>query len=240
MAAVKKGIVVDAKLIVDDLYLLPGLVNVYLMRTTDGYALIDTGFPKSAGKILGAVKALAVEPAQIRHIVLTHGHPDHIGSAAALKRATGATVYAHELEAPIIKAGKGFRKAVASPGIKNWVMTQILLRLITKTEPTDIDKFITDGESVPFDRDLIAIHIPGHCTGQLAFLWKRHGGVLFTADACINVKGMALTAAVEDLEETRRSLIKLCGYTFNTACFGHGPPITNSAGDAFREQWMPK
>ncbi len=229
-----------AKLIVDDLYLLPGLVNVYLMRTIDGYALIDSGFPKSAEKILAAIKALGIEPTQIRHIVLTHGHPDHIGSAAALKKSTGATVYSHVLEAPIIKAGKGFRKAVATPGVRNWIMTQILLRLITKTEPTEVDTFIGDGESVPFDKDLVAIHIPGHCAGQLAFLWKRHGGVLFTADACINVKGMSLTAAVEDLEETRRSLIKLCGYTFNTACFGHGPPIMASAGDAFRQQWMPK
>ena len=227
-------------MIVEGLYLLPGLVNVYLMRTGDGYALIDTGFPKSAEKILGAVQGLGVEPSAIRHIVLTHGHPDHIGSAAALKRATGATVYAHALEAPLIQAGQGFRKAVATPGVKNWIMTQILLRLITKTEPAEVDRIIEDGEGLSFDQDLIAIHIPGHCAGQLAFLWKNHGGVLFTADACIHQKGMKLTAAVEDLEETRRSLVKLCGYDFNTACFGHGEPILGGAGDAFRKQWLPK
>ncbi len=230
----------NGKLVVEGLYLLPGLVNVYLMRTSDGFALIDTGFPKSAEKILNAIKALAIEPSEVKHIVLTHGHPDHIGSAAALKQATGATVYAHALEAPIIQAGKGFRKAYASPGVKNWIMTQILLRLITKVDPTEVDKFIADGESLPFDKDLVAIHIPGHCSGQLAFLWKRHGGVLFTADACINQKGMRLTAAVEDLEETRRSLAKLSGYTFKTACFGHGEPILEGADEAFRREWLPK
>ena len=231
----------NGKLVVEDLYLLPGLVNVYLMRTVDGYALIDTGFPRSAEKILNAIKALAIDPAEINHIVLTHGHPDHIGSAAALKQATGATVYAHALEAPVIQAGKGlFRKAHASPGLRNWMMTQILLRIITKVEPTGVDRFIADGESLPFDKDLVAVHIPGHCAGQLAFLWKKHGGVLFTADACINQKGMRLTAAVEDLEETRRSLARLAGFTFNTACFGHGDPILQGADAAFRDQWLPK
>ena len=62
----------------------------------------------------------------------------------------------------------------------------------------------------------------------------------FTADACIHRKGMRLTAAVEDLEETRRSLVKLCGYDFNTTCFGHGEPILQAAGDAFRKQLPPK
>jgi glyoxylase-like metal-dependent hydrolase (beta-lactamase superfamily II) len=227
------------KSILPGLYMLPGIVNMYLIAEADGYALIDTGFPKSAEKILKAIETVGVAPNQIRHIVLTHGHPDHIGSAAALKKATGAVIYAHADDAPIIEAGNGFRKAIAAPGLRNRIMFKILGRLVTTVEPTTVDQLIADGDSFPFDRDLKAIHIPGHCLGQIALLWNRDGGVLFTADACINRGGMKITAAIEDLEETRRSLAKLAGLKFKYACFGHGAPILVDADKAFRAAWLP-
>ena len=227
------------KAILPGLYMLPGMVNVYLIAESDGYALIDTGFPKSAEKILKGIETVGVAPGQIRHIILTHGHPDHIGSAAALKKATGATVYAHADEVAIIERGNGFRKAIAAPGFRNRIMVRILSRLVTTVDPTTVDRVIADGESFPFDPDLKAIHIPGHCAGQIALLWQRDGGVLFTADACINRGGMKLTAAIEDLELTRRSLEKLAGLTFKYACFGHGAPILVDADKAFRSTWLP-
>ena len=225
--------------VLPDLYMLPGMVNVYLIKELDGYALIDTGFPKSADQLLKAMETVGVAPSQIRHIVLTHAHPDHIGSAAALKKATGAVVYAHADDAPIIQGETGFRKAVAAPGLRNRIMVAILSRVGTKFEPTTVDHLIADGDAFPFDPGLKAIHIPGHCAGQIALLWDRDGGVLFTADACINRGGMRLTAAVEDLEETQRSLAKLAGLTFKYACFGHGSPLLVDADKAFRKAWLP-
>ena len=224
--------------IMKGLYILPGLVNVYLMETVDGYAIIDSGFPNSAAKILEGIAAVGVSPTAVHHLVLTHGHPDHIGSAAALKRATGARVYAHAEDQSIIETGSGFRNTSASPGFRNWIMTKVL-HLITKpVEGTQVDQLIADGESLPFDHDLVAIHIPGHSAGQLAFLWKRNGGVLFVADGCINRGGLQLTAAEEDIEEARRSLAKLAGFDFEAACFGHGPPIKTGADETFRSKWL--
>ena len=226
-----------AKPLIDGLHMLPGLVNVYLLRTNDGYALIDSGFPNSAVKILKGLSSLGVAPTEVRHLLLTHGHPDHIGSAAALKRATGATVYAHAEDAAIIRSGKGWRKSYPAPGLRNRIMFKVLNAMSKDVEGTTVDHLIDDGESLPFDKDLVAIHIPGHSAGQLAFLWKRNGGVLFTADACINRGGMKLTAAIEDLDETRRSLAKLATHSFQTACFGHGAPIMTGADASFRQEW---
>ena len=218
--------------------MLPGFVNVFLLAEPDGYALIDTGFPNSAEKILKGIQSFGIAPTQIRHIVITHGHPDHIGSSAALKKATGAAVYAHADEVAIIQAGTGFRKTIAAPGLRNRIMFWILSRTLKAVEPTTVDHLIADSDTFPFDPDLRAFHIPGHCAGQIALLWNRDGGVLFTADACINRGGMKITAAIEDLAETRRSLAKLAGMTFKYVCFGHGAPLLVDADRAFRQAWL--
>ncbi|MBL8155524.1 MAG: MBL fold metallo-hydrolase [Anaerolineae bacterium] len=95
-----------AKKVVDGVYAIRlGGVNAFLLEAQDGLALIDTGSPGSADEILVAVDELGKQPDDIHHILLTHWHPDHMGSAAALKRATGARTYAHPIDAPIIREG---------------------------------------------------------------------------------------------------------------------------------------
>ena len=227
-----------AKPLISGVNMLPGMVNVYLLKTSDGYALIDTGFPGSADKILKALAAEGIQPHGVKHIVLTHAHPDHIGSAAALKRSTGATVYAHAEDAPIIHAGKGFRKMKAAPGLRNKIMFKVLSAFQRELEGTVVDKLVADGESLPFDKDLVAIHVPGHSKGQLALMLNRDGGLLFVADACINRGGMQLTAAIEDEDETRRSLAKLANMKFEAACFGHGKPLMSGADASFKKTWQ--
>ena len=105
------------KQLADDLYILPGLVNVDILTTDEGLVVLETGFPGRAPRILNAVRSLAKTPADVQHIVLTHCHPDHIGSAAALKRETGAMVWAHPLDASMMEAGTTMRDGVwPSPG----------------------------------------------------------------------------------------------------------------------------
>lgn len=225
--------------VTDQLYILRGLVNVYLMETDDGLALIDTGFRSSGDKILAALAALGRRPDEIRHIVITHAHPDHMGSAAQLKRATGAQVYAHAIDAPIIETGTGFRRGKPAPGWRNFLLVHLLLRRTLKKpfEPTHVDHLIEDGIPLPFAPDLVPIHTPGHAAGQVSLLWRRDGNLLFTADACINIRGLDVAAAHEDIAETLRSLRKLCTFDFDKAVFGHGPPILARADEAFRRKW---
>ena len=78
------------------------------------------------------------------------------------------------------------------------------------------------------------MHVPGHSAGQLAFLWPRHGGVLFAADALTNWAGLRLTHVHEDVALATRSLATLAELDFQVACFGHGAPITHEAGARFR------
>ena len=64
-----------AQPVIDGLYVLRGLVNVYLLKVQDGYALVDSGFGNSAEKILAAIAPIVGAPTNVRHRVLTHAIP---------------------------------------------------------------------------------------------------------------------------------------------------------------------
>ena len=223
------------KQLANDLYLIPGLVNVYILETDDGLAVLDTGFPGRAGKILAAVEAIGKKTGDVRHLVLTHCHPDHMGSAAALVRETGATVWAHPLDAPMIEAGTTMRQPMrASPGLRNAILAKLLRGRVAQVEPVKVNHFLNDGDSPSFAQDLTVIHIPGHCAGQLALLWRRHGGVLFPADACVNRRELMLPVGTEDLQLALASLARLAELEFDKICVMHGSPILAGGAAQFR------
>jgi glyoxylase-like metal-dependent hydrolase (beta-lactamase superfamily II) len=231
-----------AKKIVEGLWVIPaGHVNTFLLEpaegASDGCTLIDAGFPDRAEKIMAAVRSLGKQPSDIHHIVLTHGHPDHIGSLAALQRATGARTYMHPLDAGIAESGTGFRSLTPAPGLINTAMIKLLVRKVQNIEPTPIDGLVQDGAVLPFADGLRVIHTPGHCAGQIALLWPRHGGVLFAADACMHLLRLDWTIGYEDIAEGGRSLQKLSTLDFEIACFGHGSPIVKEAAQRFRNKW---
>jgi glyoxylase-like metal-dependent hydrolase (beta-lactamase superfamily II) len=209
-------------------------VHVFLVEGRDGLVLIDTGLPGSAEKILGAVSELGKAPSDIKHIVATHAHPDHIGSLAALARATGAQTWMHPLDAPIAEGKAGFRPLKPAPELLMRLRFMVLSRMKFVIEPATIDHLIQDGDVLP--GGLTAVHVPGHCAGQVALLWRERG-VLLAADACVNLLGLGDPVAFEDEEEGRRSQRKLANLDFQIACFGHGKAIPRDAARRFRQKW---
>src|SRR5450759_5555238 len=101
------------------------IANVYLVATEDGLLLVDTGMPGNARRILSFIEGMGRKPSDLRDIVLTHCDIDHIGSAAELKRLTGARVAIHELDAPVLSGQQRPQKG----GL-------VMLSLIHISEPT--------------------------------------------------------------------------------------------------------
>lgn len=214
-----------------------GGVNAFLIDAGE-LTLVDTGASGSADKILQAVRALGRQPADIRHILVTHCHPDHAGSLAALKRTTRAAAYMHPTDATLVRTGKSMRPMKPAPGLVNMLLFKMIISRAPQTvEPAEIDYELNSGEDLPIAGGIRAIHAPGHCAGQLVFLWRRHGGVLFAADAASNIIGLGLSAGYENFDEGRRSLARIAGLDFETACFGHGGAILRGASRQFRRKW---
>lgn len=231
----------SAQLIVPGLHEIRlGKVNAFLIEDDDSLVLVDTGIAGCEDKILAAVADVGRRPEDVRHILVTHCHPDHAGSLAALKRQTGAAAYMHPEDAALVRAGDTLRPLTAGPGFLNQIVYQLVIRNAPRSiEAAEIEHLVADGDELPLAGGIRAIHAPGHCAGQLAFLWSRHGGVLFAADACANAFGLALSPGYEDLELGRQSLAKLSAREFDVAVFGHGRAILKDAALKFRRAWPP-
>jgi len=214
-----------------------GIVNVFLLESENGWALIDTGVPNSADQILAAFKQIGNQPTDIRHIIITHGHPDHIGSLAALKRATNAATYIHPADAPIARTGTGFRPLTPAPGFMTRLMFRLLIRPAPPIDGAVIDHEVNDGDVLPIAGGLTALHTPGHCAGHLALRWPQQQ-VLFVGDACAHLPRLGWSLGYENIEVGKQSLERLAKLDFEVACFGHGKTILQDASKQFRKRWL--
>jgi glyoxylase-like metal-dependent hydrolase (beta-lactamase superfamily II) len=214
-----------------------GIVNVYLVDGKE-LALVDTGTAADTQRIVAAIREHGRDPSELRHILVTHCHPDHAGGLAALKRLTGAAAYMHPLAAAVVRGDEPARPLSATPGLLNRVLCKAFIpRPPWKIPPAGVEHEVLDGDVLPICGGIKAVHAPGHCSGQLAFHLMRGGGVLLAADAAANMLRLDLMLAYENIEMGRRSLAKLAGYNFEIAGFGHGAPILGGAAARFRNKW---
>ena len=221
------------KRVIKGVHVVPmGFANAFLVGCDDGLALIDAGFPHKETTVLGAIRALGRSLGQLKHLIFTHGHPDHIGSAAAIVRETGAKTYMHPLDIPMAESGGAFRPMRPAPGLIG-LLCPVFFHPEERVEPVAIDQPLTPGEILPLAGGFELIHTPGHCAGHVALLW-RPGRMLFAGDACTNLIGLGDPVGFENLEDGRASQRKLASLSFDAAGFGHGKPIARDASTRFR------
>jgi glyoxylase-like metal-dependent hydrolase (beta-lactamase superfamily II) len=219
-----------------------GFVNAFLVEADDGLTIVDSGLPKGGEVFLRAIRGLGRDATEVRSILITHHHVDHVGSLAALGRATGATVYAPAADAAIIR-GESPRPRVNPPSAVGRLTTSLVARFGPEADPAGIDHEVVDGQVLPVAGGIRAIHTPGHTAGQTSYLLPRDGGVLFVGDAAANLMGRlgppvrgVQSFHTEDLDEARRSFRKLGELEFDVALVGHGSPILSRASERFRAQ----
>jgi glyoxylase-like metal-dependent hydrolase (beta-lactamase superfamily II) len=230
----------SAKRVIEGVHIVPmGMANAFLIEGDDGLTLIDAGYPHKETAVFGAIRELGRSPDQLKHLIFTHGHPDHIGSAAVIVRETGARTYMHPLDIPMAESGGPFRPLRAAPGLLRRVLCKLLYHPDEPVQPVAIKQPMTAGEILPIAGGFEVIHVPGHCAGQVALLW-RPGRMLFTGDVCMNIMGLGDPIGFESLEEGRASQRKLARLSFDAAGFGHGEPIAHDASTRFRKKWGEK
>jgi len=177
----------------------------YLMNLGE-LILIDTGAGWSVDKIINNIQKLGFNGKNLKKILLTHCHIDHIGGVPELKKRFGSKIYIHKLDAPPLENGDPILTAA------NWYQTSF--------PPTPVDvKFNLPEEILTIDHQkIICIHTPGHTPGSICIYLDKDGKrVLFGQD----LHGPILEEFGSNLEDYGRSTKKILDLNADILCEGH-------------------
>ncbi len=172
--------------------------NMYLVGD-DGLTLIDAGFlgDPTISMILDAVGDRNLE-----RILVTHGHRDHIGSAAALREAKGCEILCHELDFPLVEGRYG---GLAPDGAIR-----------------EHDRFRAG------DFTIEVIETPGHSPGHVCF-WIEKEGILLSGDLVVG-SGTSLVGPPDgNMKKYMESLERVKGLNHSLILPGHGPVVKDTA-----------
>jgi metallo-beta-lactamase class B len=166
--------------IVDNIYYVGSFdLASYLITTPEGHILIDTGVPENADAVADNIAALGFTIRDVRMILTTQAHFDHVGAHARLKAASGARVLVSAADAPAVEAGSRDFPAAKVDGI------------------------VKDGEVLRIGGVELTAHLtPGHTKGCTTWTMKARDldgqmlDVVFAGSTTVN-PGVKLTANSE-------------------------------------------
>lgn len=185
-----------------------------LVITGERPTVIDTGYFSHEQETLRRV-GQHLDPAQLKLILNTHFHSDHVGANARLQSLSGAPIALHEVEAHYVNLGDKWA---------NWLEPSNM-----ECPEYRVDIALKEGDLIELDGfDLEVIHVPGHSPGGMAFYCRKYrflisGDALWEGDfgivPSILEGGLAIFNA-------RDSVRKLTHYDVQQVYPGHGPLIT--------------
>ncbi len=213
-----------------------GRVHAFLFDDGAELTLVDTLYDTDGARILRQIEGIGRTPADLAHIILTHAHRSHLGGLAALKRLTGATVYAHPWEADIIAGEREAQRVSLFPRrpYRTYVPFQAAAALgLGAHPPCPVDEHVAEGDRIG---PLHVVDAPGHSPGHLAF-WVPEHRLLLAGDAIATwpsfLPGWGNFTLNE--EHHRRSLRRLAEHEPDILGVGHGDPIRAGARERVRE-----
>lgn len=165
------GPVLQPAKVFDNLYAIPSSpiqqTTVWAITTSAGIILIDAGYPGSTETILGNLRKVGLDPAQVKYILLGHGHGDHYAAALYFQERYGAHVGAAAPDWDLMHRPPAPGAPVAADA----------------PPPPKRDLVLKEGEAVKLgDQTVDVIEIPGHTPGSLAFIFNvREGRATHTA-----------------------------------------------------------
>ena len=137
-------------------------ISALLVVSPDGHALIDSGTDKGAEIVLANIRALGFDPKDVKVLLMSHEHFDHVGGMARLQGATGATIVATPEAAKVLRTGlPGHDDPQSNSG--HPAFSPVSGRIVE-----------LDGEAPQLvgDIELRPIRTPGHTPGALSWTWR--------------------------------------------------------------------
>ncbi len=153
----------------DNLYAIPGPYSaangvIYIIKTSAGLLQIDTGSKRDVETIyLAGMKQLGLDPADVKVIIIAHGHADHFGGAPYMQEHFKPTIYMSAPDWDYMQLTPAPAGAQPNPNA---------------AVPPKVDKFAIDGQPIVLgDEKVTTVLIPGHTPGSLGLIFPvKEGG----------------------------------------------------------------
>jgi hydroxyacylglutathione hydrolase len=206
-----------------------GVGHSYVIRD-QGAIIVDCGDTKKAKEFVKEIENISLKPEEIKLIVITHGHFDHIGTAAEIKKITRAKIAMHIREKDWLENGL----MPLPPGLSMWgtvllgIMKVFMVPFRTIT-PTQVDIVLDDNEFSLKDYDIPGkvIHTPGHSSGSVSVLLET--GDAFVGDLAMNTLPMRFSPGLpvfgDSMEMIKNSWCLLLNQGAKMVYPAHGNPF---------------
>lgn len=221
-------------------------VNWYLLRDGTDLTLIDTGYPGDVARVEESVRAIGRQPADVRAVLLTHAHVDHMGAANHFHDRYGAKVYtdatevkhAHrdylEQASPMNVAANLWR-----PGVLPWLIRVSRVGVTKNVRIPSAQPFANDG-ALDIPGSPVPVPTRGHTSGHTAYHLPAVGAIatgdeLVTAHAVLRGTGPRVLPAFFNHGDPASALTAIEDLDADLILPGHGDPLRRPIADAVRE-----
>jgi glyoxylase-like metal-dependent hydrolase (beta-lactamase superfamily II) len=211
-------------------------VNWYVVDGgADGLTVIDAGFPRYAEHLDASLQKIGKARKDVRAVVLTHGHIDHIGMAATLAT-SGATVHLHPADATLAAKPKTNEPERTLPYLLFPATIAFVAHAIrsgaTKPDAMPASVPLVDGGTADVPGRPLVRHVPGHTDGSCVLEFTEHG-VTFVGDLLCTIEPrlgrgddpqLQSRGSNKNSNVAMQSLDKLVGIETTVVLPGHGNP----------------
>ena len=197
----------------------------YLVESDGGLVSVDAGIRGEEKRILAAMSRIGRH--DLRLIYITHAHLDHYGSAAALRRETGAPIAVHRLDGPAMAAGETRLGEARGQGRILGALLPLVHPLL-RPEPAEADILLEDDQRLDgYGLDGRILHTPGHTLGSTCLVVEER--LAFSGDLVTSTGGPHIQRAfAEDWEAVPNSVRRLQDVKPEWVYPGHGRRVISS------------
>jgi glyoxylase-like metal-dependent hydrolase (beta-lactamase superfamily II) len=224
-----------------------GLVNVYLLEEAGEVTIIDAGLPGLWKDLPAELAAMGRTLDDVRALVLTHAHSDHVGFAERIRRERAVPVSVHADDAALARGEIKQVRDPEGPGYRGWSLRAMLgfaayalTRGMTTVVPIAEVATFLDGATLDVPGTPRVVHVPGHTAGSVALHVPARDAIL-VGDAFVTrnvVTGRTgphfATTFNADNRQAFASLAHFDGLAARLVLPGHGDPWTGGLEEALR------